>query len=137
VAGNYLVSTDAVQTTIADESIGFDADDNDSREAGGHQNSTTLYTQEIQGLLTTDGAAAVAKGTIIRADLVTFEEAMTGTSGNITVPCTCASGKSTVAIDNPRRSGWCPEGRHGRRREEPEDLRARHGQLQLHRRFHW
>jgi hypothetical protein len=101
VAGNYLVSTDAVQTTIADESIGFDADDADSREAGGHQNSTTLYTQEIQGLLTTDGAAAVAKGTIIRADLVTFEEAMTGTSGNITVPCTCASGKSTVAIDNP------------------------------------
>ncbi|GAB3119236.1 beta strand repeat-containing protein [Novispirillum itersonii] len=94
---NRLVSTDATPAEI-NETAAFGTGD-DGASVTYAKNSTKLYTMEVTGSLTTDGSAAAAKGTIVRADLVDMATAPTVKSGSLTVPCSCAAGSTTLAAD--------------------------------------
>ena len=67
------------------------------------KNSKELNIQEISATLTTDGTASVAKGTLVRADLVeeTSGATISFDRGVITVPCGNCSGRTVnIALDN-------------------------------------
>lgn len=99
-AANKLVSTDATPASITEAGAEFvSADDADTRIAQFSKNSTKLYTMEVKGTLTTDGTAAVAKGSIIRAQLLDLSSATEIKGGNVSVPCSCTGG-SNVAVSS-------------------------------------
>lgn len=97
---NRLISTDAVASEITDTNSSLTAGENDgdTRDVTFAKNTTKLYTMEVTGSLTTDGSAAAAKGTIVRADLVDFDTTLTFKSGSMTVPCSCTAGSTTIAV---------------------------------------
>lgn len=94
---NKLVSTDSTPANITEAGAEFvSANDADTRIAQFSQNSTKLYTMEVKGTLTTDGSAVTPRGTIVRADLVDFDQSLSIKSINVTVPCQCTNGANLL-----------------------------------------
>lgn len=120
---NRLVSTDSTAAEISDSGSAFSdgtnsvtknksstdttqivdtafTNDADTSKVQFSANTTKLYTMEVTGKLTTDGTAAAARGTIVRADLVDMGTALTVKNGSLAVPCSCAAGSTTIALGN-------------------------------------
>lgn len=61
-------------------------------------NTSNLFSMEVRGTVYTTGTTPVAQGTLVRADLVRFDNTRVVDRGTVTVPCNCAGNTKDVAL---------------------------------------